>query len=399
MGATTMDADADADASAAYDALVLENRELIGRTVTRLEQPPTALEFARDWLGRNVPFVCAGAIETWNARDGRWDTREGLERALGGADAFVGGVNRTPNGRADAVYYRRDARRRLSGNAGGGSSGVMIGGGDDHSDNDVELVDADRFDASVPLFLEPESSGETRVGEFLDSLERRPASERRFGVSNVGNGNGASVVAYLSEQNDNLRTRPALRGMFEDVGEVAFAAETFARAPDAVNLWIGDEASTTSWHKDYYENIYSVIRGEKIFNLRPPCEVGLMRYVDCVPGVFEWDADAVRWRVKPRLDAARVAWSAADIDPKTLRPIFGHSYAEDDDLDTKKSLPPSIDVVVRAGETLYLPAMWLHRVSQRGLTVAVNSWYDMDFGDRFAYAEYARRTAQARAVS
>lgn len=384
-----MDTDA---SSSSYDALVRENRELIGRTVTRLENPPTALEFARDWLARNVPFVCAGAIETWNARDGRWDTREGLERALGGADAFVGGVNRTPNGRADAVYYRNH----------GSSGGVMIGGDDDDDgDLDVELVDADLFDASVPLFLEPESSGETRVGEFLDSLERRPASECRFGVSNVGhgNGNGASVVAYLSEQNDNLRTRPALRGMFEDIGEVDFAAETFAREPDAVNLWIGDEASTTSWHKDYYENIYSVIRGEKIFNLRPPCEVGLMRYVDCVPGVFEWDADAVRWRVKPRLDAARVAWSAADIDPKTLRPMFGPSNVDDDDNDTGKSLPPSIDVVVRAGETLYLPAMWLHRVSQRGLTVAVNSWYDMDFGDRFAYAEYARRTARARAVS
>lgn len=396
-----MDADASADASDAYDALVRENRELIGRTVARLEKPPTALEFARDWLGRNVPFVCAGAIETWNARDGRWDTREGLERALGGADAFVGGVNRTPNGRADAVYYRRDARRRLGRNADDdddGSSGVMIGGGDgdddDRSDLDVELVDADRFDASVPLFLEPESSGETRVGEFLDSLERRPASERRLGVNNVGN--GASVVAYLSEQNDNLRTRPALRGMFEDIGEVDFAAETFAREPDAVNLWIGDEASTTSWHKDYYENIYSVIRGEKIFNLRPPCEVGLMRYVDCVPGVFEWDADAVRWRVQPRLDAARVAWSADDIDPKTLRPMFGHSNAVDDESDTGKSFPPSIDVVVRAGETLYLPAMWLHRVSQRGLTVAVNSWYDMEFGDRFAYAEYARCTAPRR---
>ena len=386
----------------AYDALVRENRDLIGRTVTRLERPPTALEFARDWLGRNQPFVCAGAIETWGARDGRWDTREGLERALGGAEALVGGVNRTPNGRADAVYYRRDARRRLEGNVGdgGGSSGVMIGGGgdddDEQSDRDVELVDADRFCASVPLFLEPESSGETRVGDFLDSLER-PASERRVGV-----GVGAGVVAYLSEQNDNLRTRPALRGMFEDVGEVDFAAETFAREPDAVNLWIGDEASTTSWHKDYYENIYSVIRGEKIFNLRPPCEVGLMRYVDCVPGVFEWDADAVRWRVKPRLDAARVAWSAADVDPTTLCPIFGPSNVRDDhaadavDDETGMSLPPSIDVVVRAGETLYLPAMWLHRVSQRGLTVAVNSWYDMEFGDRFAYAEYARRTARER---
>lgn len=28
--------------------------------------------------------------------------------------------------------------------------------------------------------------------------------------------------------------------------------------PEAVNLWIGDERSVTSWHKDPFENIYAV---------------------------------------------------------------------------------------------------------------------------------------------
>ena len=27
--------------------------------------------------------------------------------------------------------------------------------------------------------------------------------------------------------------------------------------PEAVNLWIGDERSVTSWHKDPFENIYA----------------------------------------------------------------------------------------------------------------------------------------------
>ena len=35
--------------------------------------------------------------------------------------------------------------------------------------------------------------------------------------------------------------------------------------------------------------------------------------------------------------------------------------------------------VVRKGDVLYLPALWYHRVAQRGLTIAVNYWHDMEF--------------------
>ena len=41
---------------------------------------------------------------------------------------------------------------------------------------------------------------------------------------------------------------------------------------------------------------------------------------------------------------------------------------------------PPITATVRAGELLYLPALWWHAVSQRGgaggSTIAVNLWYD-----------------------
>jgi jumonji domain-containing protein 7 len=180
--------------------------------------------------------------------------------------------------------------------------------------------------------------------------------------------------------------------MLDDVGEIPFAAETFERKPDAINLWIGDERSTTSYHSDYYENLYTVITGVKIFNLRPPCDAGEMRVIECAPGVFERDVDTLRWRVKLKMDASRVAWSAVDIDPITHNPIFGVHDAHLRYL-SGANRPPSIDVEVRAGETLYLPAMWYHRVSQRGLTVAVNAWYDMDFGDRFAYANFFKSQA------
>jgi jumonji domain-containing protein 7 len=63
--------------------------------------------------------------------------------------------------------------------------------------------------------------------------------------------------------------------------QLGFAAEAFGSAPEAVNLWIGDERSTTTFHKDHYENLYCVIRGVKLFHLLPPTDVyrmGLQLY-------------------------------------------------------------------------------------------------------------------------
>ncbi len=40
---------------------------------------------------------------------------------------------------------------------------------------------------------------------------------------------------------------------------------------------------------------------------------------------------------------------------------------------------------LQPGETLYLPSMWFHKVQQRGLTIAVNFWHDMEFEGRYVY--------------
>lgn len=45
----------------------------------------------------------------------------------------------------------------------------------------------------------------------------------------------------------NLTTE--LPALLPDVGELPWAAEAFGSAPDAVNLWIGDERAATTFHK------------------------------------------------------------------------------------------------------------------------------------------------------
>ena len=38
-----------------------------------------------------------------------------------------------------------------------------------------------------------------------------------------------------------------------------------------------------------------------------------------------------------------------------------------------------ITVRVQANEMIYIPALWLHRVTQSCETVAINYWYEMNF--------------------
>jgi jumonji domain-containing protein 7 len=58
------------------------------------------------------------------------------------------------------------------------------------------------------------------------------------------------------------------------------------KAPDAVNLWIGDERSETTFHRDHYENVYCVVRGIKVFHLLPPCDGRLLGYREAPAAKF-----------------------------------------------------------------------------------------------------------------
>lgn len=55
--------------------------------------------------------------------------------------------------------------------------------------------------------------------------------------------------------------------------DIAFARIALQQQADAVNMWIGSERSVTAMHKDNYENIYVVIRGQKHFTLLSPVEM------------------------------------------------------------------------------------------------------------------------------
>ena len=195
--------------------------------------------------------------------------------------------------------------------------------------------------------------------------------------------NSACGVPYLSAQDDNLRRElPGLLAALGGDASVDVASTALGGAVDAVNLWVGGPGSVSSMHKDPYDNLMTVVRGVKRFCILPPADV-LWTYERPLPSArYRHDAALCGdgscssspqprcWLLEPEAGGAGqcVPWCEVDPERPDLArfPLFANAT------------PRIVDV--RAGETLFLPALWLHQVSHpEGLTVAVNSWRDVDY--------------------
>ena len=128
----------------------------------------------------------------------------------------------------------------------------------------------------------------------------------------------------------------------------------------------------SSAHRDPYENFYCVVHGQKTFDLLPPAFLPRMREV--MAPVARFKSSPNGWTVEPEKGAEPVRWA-------TTRIGSGESNAAG---------LASCHVTLRAGECLYLPALWWHQVSQLELTIAVNYWHDMDFDHRWVFSEFVK---------
>ena len=73
-------------------------------------------------------------------------------------------------------------------------------------------------------------------------------------------------------------------------------------------MWIGNHLSTTWVHKDPYENLYTVISGEKHFTLFPPCDY---------PWLYERDVPTGQWVRDPASASATAPNGLLKIVPDT----------------------------------------------------------------------------------
>jgi len=300
------------------------------RTVPRRRATDmSALEFVRDYIATSQPLVLTGLTEREWPCLRLWRDDEYLLKVAGDVEVSV---NITPNGRADSV---------------------------------------------------------DQYGFFVKPCEERMPFREFWETMTQTDNSHSSDVLYLSRQNDSLRAE--FPQLMKDVPPVVpLALEAFGCEPEAVNLWIGDDRSVSSCHMDHYDNMYIVVRGEKVFTLLPPAAVPFLHERRCPPATFERRGKGETLFVRPDAwqgggqvmpDIPWIPFDVAETQNAAEFPYFAR-YGQD----------LSVEVRLRPGEMLYLPATWYHRVAQEGLTVAVNYWHDMRFGHGYVHHKFLRCT-------
>ncbi|KAF5925526.1 hypothetical protein HPG69_001973 [Diceros bicornis minor] len=164
-------------------------------------------------------------------------------------------------------------------------------------------------------------------------------------------------VLYVQKQCSNLPTElPQLLPDLEP--HVPWASEALGKMPDAVNFWLGEAAAVTSLHKDHYENLYCVVSGEKHFLLHPPSDRPFIPYELYTPATYQLTEEGSFTMVDEEA-MEKVPWIPLDpLAPDVARyPSYSQAQA--------------LHCTVRAGEMLYLPALWFHHVQQSHGCIAV----------------------------
>ncbi len=206
----------------------------------------------------------------------------------------------------------------------------------------------------------------------------------------------------MQSQRNNLGTEFAR--LAKDLpGSLALVRDTLT--PAARNLWMGNAAAVSSLHFDFYENILGVLQGHKHVTLLPPSDLPFVYFNDFpeahwlpIPGAeqapfFELGLSPAASAPEEQPDtAAHGQPAAAEHEAAVRTPWVGADPAllhEEPDAAARAAvlervpllaLTQPVLVTVRAGEALFIPATYLHKVTHEGnsgAVVAVNWWYDV----------------------
>jgi jumonji domain-containing protein 7 len=186
--------------------------------------------------------------------------------------------------------------------------------------------------------------------------------------------------------------------------DISWARIALEQNADAINFWLGNERSVTAMHRDNYENVYVQVVGQKHFVLLPPIEQ---------PCVNELELAQYRYAPSPHPHSQNPSITTHGDKDKDL-PLEIQPQPETDAIPVAVWDPEAperhrtpysqfsrpLRVTLEAGDMLYLPAQWYHKVSQssgpEGFACAVNYWYDMSFEGSFWVGNAFVRDVAAR---
>jgi hypothetical protein len=233
-------------------------------------------------------------------------------------------------------------------------------------------------DKEVTVTVTPNGYADAVVGDRFVTPEERKMKFSNF-LDIMDNPEQHLGVFYVQKQNSNFADE--LGELLVDAeSHIPWVTEALDRHPDAVNFWMGDSRAVTSMHKDHYENMYCVIRGEKKFILHPPTDAPFIPY--------DWYLPARYKKIGDNFDiidgeSEKIPWVSVDPlrDCSKLHPLYKHAKP--------------IFCTVQAGQMLYLPSLWFHHVQQSHACIAVNFWYDMDYDIKYNYFQFISKLSDS----
>lgn len=395
----------------------------------------TEQEFMREFVFHLRPCIIVDALNEWGAMK-KWREDTYLfnldghlpPEAVQVAEELPGASCRekrvtvalTPNGRADAVtevrYNLRDAEPCSTGD-----------------EEEEEMLVSEKVFLSAAEVKLPLPAFYALLQANAINTETCPMS---IDMRAYKSDNWRGTVAYGQLQNNCFNTEYTHLHADVHPNVEEFGVRVFGGKPEACNVWLGTSESVSSLHQDWVENLYSVIRGVKEFVLIPPWEGAFIPKPEIPSASFaisEERSDEASLDFKfepfPLKDGEVMPWMDFDVTPDFVenegreevlaalneRIRICHEEQEKKLPEGRRDiLPPRyattlhpLTAHVHPGETLYLPAMWLHRVSQRPdpldvntrahqrgsaasssssanplqlpLIAAVNYWFDMSF--------------------
>jgi lysine-specific demethylase 8 len=159
-----------------------------------------------------------------------------------------------------------------------------------------------------------------RMAEFFDYLESSPPDSERLSLMEAP-------------------IREAFPMLMEDLQVPAFTP----RAPDAINLWMGQTGNVTSLHYDAYENLLTQVRGRKQVTLYAPSDWSKLYpnpLLSRAPHCFQVDLEVPDEQRFPKLREAQPY--VAELGP---------------------------------GDMLFIPFTWAHHVRTLEGGISVNFWW------------------------
>jgi jumonji domain-containing protein 7 len=357
------------DPDFAWKMLSLESRELYWNDIPRISFPISPLEFYREFVSQNRPCIITGAIKSQWPAIRLWNN-DYLRQKAGNVEVTV---DVTPDGFGDHV------------------------------------VD-DKY------FVKPLQE-KMKFGDFIDVIEKKKPS---------------SGVYYIQHQNSNFTTE--FQVLWKDVPDnmEIWGTRVFGVPPDAVNIWMGTRRSVSSLHKDHYENLYCVVRGQKHFTLLPPCDYYFLYEQEYISATYSRkknsESPSECLRPKEQNHGRSYSQNCNNDHNHSTSKYEGNDGHYENDFCIVEDVPPSkvpwipvdpdtpnyvkfpkskwlrpLRCTVNEGEVLYLPSLNFHRVSQsgdnEGKVIAINYWFDMQFDIRYTYFKFMENLIKTNTAS